>query len=133
SIAISMIRFIAAPPLRNHSAVEHLVHDRSGDLVEELLSHLWIAFEEAEDALLLRTRRLAAVLPQLLARRRLIFLNHLVDNHIEQRTLRVSQAGCRNHCDDDERFPMLAHCVLLSLAGTTACALKRRAELSRSA
>src|SRR5205823_12627035 len=101
SIAIPMTRFITAPPLRNHSAVEHLVHNRARDLVEELLAHLRVVLQKAENALLLRTRRLAALLPQLLAGRALIFLNHFVDDHLEQWTLRISQAGCRKHGDDD--------------------------------
>src|ERR1019366_6580334 len=52
---------------RDHSAREHLVHHRTGDLVEEHLPHLRIALQEADDLLLLGRRRVAPILPQLLA------------------------------------------------------------------
>src|SRR5208282_3188562 len=61
-----------------HTAVEHLVDDGSRYSPEEFLAHLRIVVQHLYQFLLHRCFRLAFVLPQLLARRHLIFLDDFV-------------------------------------------------------
>src|ERR1019366_5316698 len=101
---------------RDHSAREHLVHHRTGDLVEEHLPHLRIALQKSDDLLLLRRRRLAPILPQLLAGRGLVFLDDLVRDHVHDRILRVRNARGSQRGDREE-VDLLAHERLLKVDG----------------
>src|SRR5206468_4509163 len=100
----------------NHSAIEHLVHDRTGDLIEERLAHLLVIAQETEDALFLRAWRLAAVLPELFTTRALVFLDHLVRDHVQHRIgLRKGEAGDECDRDGDKQQRTLGHFDFLSI------------------
>src|SRR6516162_9244277 len=72
---------IDAPHVRgswDHPAFEHLVGDRSGDLVDEGGPHLRVGTQHLDRFLFLLRLRLALPLPELLARRLLVLLDDLV-------------------------------------------------------
>src|SRR5436190_5216553 len=86
----------------NHAAFEHFIGDGSGYLVDERRAHLRIGFQHLESFLFhLRFGSLAFLgflLPQLLAGRCLVLLDHLVGNPVHDRVL-LSVYGCAKQSD----------------------------------
>src|ERR1700722_7231330 len=72
---------------RNHSAVEHFVGDRCGDLIDEGRAHLRITPQNSDGALFLCARGCVLILsyPQLLAGGTLIFADDPAGNAVHDR------------------------------------------------
>src|SRR5271167_87935 len=82
-------------PLRSwdHAAFEQLVGDRRRYSIDEHRAHLWIVTQKIYGFLLPLRFRLFSFLPQLLARRILIFLDDFVGSLVQQRVLAVLSVG----------------------------------------
>jgi hypothetical protein len=74
-------------------ALKHLIGDRRNDSVDEGRAHLWIAAQMLYGLLFTRSMRLAPFLPQLLARRILVFLDDLVGAPIHEWVLPCTGHG----------------------------------------
>src|ERR1700726_3098198 len=83
---------------RDHAAVEHLVKNGSGNLVDEEYSRLRIVAEKFYGFLLLVGWRIFLLRLQFVAGCRLILLDHLVGCKVQQHALRG-----RCVCDDQGR------------------------------
>src|SRR6266700_2719743 len=72
---------------RDHAAVEHLVQNGSGDLVNEGYARLRIVTEKFDGLLLLVGWRIFLLRLQFIAGRRLIFRDHFVSRKVQQHAL----------------------------------------------
>jgi hypothetical protein len=81
--------------------LEHLVGDRSRNLVNECLTHLGIVSQGLYGPLVhlcfLACGLLAFLLPQLLAGRLLVLLHDLIGDHVQERVLRASDTHEQRH------------------------------------
>src|SRR5262245_13602113 len=91
----------------DHAALEHLVRHRRRDLVDERGPHLRVAAQHLDDLLLVGRLRLASLLPELLAGRLLVLLDHPVGDHVQDRELGASNTH------EDERQHQRGHAYVL--------------------
>src|SRR5262249_36770201 len=105
----------------NHPALEHLVRDGRGDLVDEFGAHLRVVLQHLDRLLLARRFRLAAsavasVLPELIAGRALVFLDDPAGDRVDHRKLLGRDAERRHYQRDGEPDNDISHReVLLNL------------------
>src|ERR1019366_9532889 len=83
---------------RDHAAVEHLVQNGSGDLVDEEYSCLGVVAQKLDSFLLLVRWRILLLSLQLVTGCRLIFLDDLVSRSVQEHALSRCGAG-----DDQSR------------------------------
>src|SRR5215472_2286831 len=81
-----VIKIQTSGPLWDHAALEHFVRDWRCDLVDECLSHLWVALQCLNGVLFHRVLGslafLCSLLPQLFAGGLLIFLDNLLGDPV---------------------------------------------------
>src|SRR5580700_3138780 len=78
---------------RDHAAFKHLVSDRRRYSIDEHGAHLWIVTQKIYGFLFPLRLWLPPLLPQLLARGILVFLDDLVSGLVQQRVLVILRAG----------------------------------------
>src|SRR6516165_6559746 len=94
------------PRSGDQRAVEHLVDDGPRDPIDEIGARLRVLLEELNELLLTIALRLPFFLPELFTRSRLVFLNDLVTDPVDQRVLLgVDDADADDRSDQGEQVP----------------------------